>query len=221
MVKLGSLVSNLRNVFKKGKGSKPEDGSDSSVKPAEGGSKGFVIPASINNFSFQKINLRTVNQVLSIILVSLFILLGYVISQEQPEVSSLTASVSKIKLMEVDVKPANAFGDIAIYLDQITKRDVFSIFKEEKEPVKVVEPVKVEPPPPPSPKVPIEEKARGLKLIGISWGENPKAIIRDESSQDMYFVREKEVIQGTELKIEKILKNEVVITSDGDEMSML
>ena len=66
----------------------------------------------------------------------------------------------------------------------------------------------------------IAEKAKNLKLSGISWGKNPKAIVQDTSSQEMYFVKEGETIKGTEIIVKKIMKEEVVITSDGDEMSM-
>ena len=106
-------------------------------------------------------------------------------------------------------------------MDQIKKRDIFSAFVEKVEvPVEVVEPVK-EPELPPPPVVSIEQKAKDIKLIGISWGKNPKAMIRNTSTQDVQFVTIGEKIDGTDLEIKEIFKSEVILISEDQEMSLM
>ena len=102
-------------------------------------------------------------------------------------------------------------------IDQIKTRDIFSAFKEKVEPpvTKPVEPKK------PPPKITIESKAKNLELIGISWGDNPKAMIKDTNTQNVQFVGVGEKIDGTDLEVTEILKSEVFLSSEGQEMSLM
>ena len=169
----------------------------------------------------QKINLKTINQALVVVLVGLVILMLYVSLREKPEISSVVAAISSIKLPDVESKVAVVFKELPHYLDQIKTRDIFSVFREKKEvPVKIVEPVKAQEPPPP-PVVPIEQKAKNIKLIGISWGDNPKAMIKNTSTQDVQFGSIGEKIDGTDLEIIEIFKDEVILSSEGQKMSLM
>jgi len=122
--------------------------------------------------------------------------------------------------LDVVTKPITPFREIGYYLDQIKKRNIFTAYQEPKQappPAVKEEP----PPPPPEPKVPIEQKAKNLKLIGISWGDNPKAMIRDTGTQEVLFLSEGEKVQDTDLTIKQVTKDEVILTSEGQEMSLL
>ncbi len=215
--KTGGAFSEMFGLFKKSKpkGDKPE-GSAKSVPEIKKTAIGK--PAA---FSAQKIKLKTVNQALIAVLVGLVVLMFYITLREKPEISSVVAAISSIKLPEVETKIVVVFKDLPYYLAQIKKRDIFSIFKEKKEVfIKIAEPIK-EPEPPPTPVVPIETKAKNIKLIGISWGKNPKAMIRNTSTQSVQFVSIGEKIDGTDIKIIEIFKNEVVLGSEGQEMSLM
>lgn len=201
---------------------KPKEESDKSAgdpkSPPEVGKSAVVKPTVLKA---QKINLKIINQILVMVLFGLVILLFFVVLKEKPEVSSVVAAISKIKLPEVEPKQVVAFEKLSHYLGQIKKRDIFSVYVDKsKIPVKIAEPVKVVEPPP-IPIVPIEQKAKSIKLIGISWGARPKAMIRNTNNQSVQFVTVGEKIDDTDLEVKKILKNEVILISEGQEMSLM
>jgi len=211
--RIAGSLRDMRDLITKpvAKGSKPEAGIR---KPA--------VSAPVM-FSAQKIDLRLVNHVLIYVLIGLVVMTVYVIFRRRPDISSVTAAVSKIKFSEGEFKEIAAFQEISFYLDQIKKRDIFSIFQEKKAVVQPVEPPKpAEPPePPPPPKVTIQEKSRNLTIMGISWGERPKAIIKNEGSGEIYFLNQGERIEGTDIDVKEILRDSVILSSDGDEMTLL
>ena len=199
-----------------------------SDKPKEGGQKAKAAPGAQNSsgsvfevINVQKINLKTINQILIALLVTLVFLMIYVAFRPGPDIASVMSVVSRIQFPVMESKTITPFEEIAYYLNQIRRRDVFSVYREKVEVIEVSETVEEPSPPVPEPKVPIEEKARNIKLIGISWGGNPKAIIRDLSTQTMYFVSEGETIEGTDLTVKEVFKEQVIITSEGDEMTLL
>lgn len=214
--KSGGLFSGMFRLFKKPKAKDDKSVGDPKSAP-EVGKSTVVKPAVLK---VQKINLKIINQILVMVLIGLVVLFLFVVLRERPEVSSVVAAISKIKLPEVESKPVVAFEKLSHYLDQIKKRDIFSIFQEKKAPVKVAEVVKVLEPPP-VPVVPIEQKAKNIKLIGISWGENPKAMIRNINTQNVQFVTVGGKIDDTDLEVIEILKNEVILSSEGQEMSLM
>ena len=57
--------------------------------------------------------------------------------------------------------------------------------------------------------------------MGVSWGIDRKVIIKNESTQEIYFLQEGQRIKGTDISVKKILKGEVVIASEDEEMKML
>ena len=176
-----------------------------------------VLPAA---FIARKLDLKSINQTLAFILVGLIALIGYFAFGERQDISSVTAAVSKIKFPDLEDKEITPFQEPAFYLDQIKKRDIFNEFKVPKPPPPIVEPKKPLPPPPP-PKVTIQEKAKDLKIMGISWGNDPKVIIKNESTQEVHFMEEGQKIKGTDIHVKKILKDEILISSEDEEMKML
>lgn len=168
-------------------------------------------------FSAQKLNLKSANQILVLILAGLVALTGYVAFGEKPNVASIATAISERKVQDIEGKTIEPFKKLSFYLKQIKKRNIFNEFEEPKPPPPVIKPVE----PPPPPKVTIEEKAKDLKLMGISWGSNPKVIIKDMKTQEVYFLKKGETIEGTEIIVEKILRGEVVISSDDEKMNML
>jgi hypothetical protein len=192
---------------------------------------GIVTPAALRKsplsqvleaFSLQKLDLKFINQILIVVLIGLVMVTCYVMFRKRPDATAVKAAVSKINFSEMEPAPTAAFQNVAYYLEQAETRDIFNVFFEEPEPVVVVPVEPEEPPePPPPPKVPIEEKARNLKLIGISWGNDPKAIIQDQKTQEVHFVAEGELIQGTEVSVKEIKKDKVILFSEEDTMSLL
>lgn len=62
----------------------------------------------------------------------------------------------------------------------------------------------------------ISEKSEGLKLVGISWKDDPDVMIEDTKSKRVYFLKKGETING--IKIEAIFKDKVVLNYEGEEL---
>ena len=208
--KYKKILADIRGLF-----NKPQI--KGSLKPAPNVKKATDLFSAI--FSAQKLDLRSINQMLAIVLAGLAALTAYVIFRQPPNISAVTAAISKIKFQDLKADTIAPFDQLTSYLEQITKRDIFDEYVEYVPPPAV----KVEPPslPPPPPKITIQEKAKNLKLMGVSWGNSPKVIIKNESTQEVYFLEAGQKIEGTEITVKKISQEDVVISSDGDEMKML
>lgn len=61
----------------------------------------------------------------------------------------------------------------------------------------------------------ITEVLQGLKLVGISWGPEPLAMIEDVATNRTYFLRKDQEVRG--VKIQEIGKEKVTVTFEGEE----
>ena len=213
------ILGGLRGILSRvtGRGRKP------SGAAAPAAQKKSPLTKLFEAFSFQKLDLKFINRILVAVLAGLVILTFYVIFRKRPDVTSVKAAVSKINFLDIEPVKSAAFQNVTYYVEQAETRDIFNTFVEKREEPAVVVPVEPEksPEPPSPPKVPIEEKAKDLKLIGISWGNDPKAIIKDQKTQEVHFVAEGELIEGTEVSVKEIKKDEVILFSEEDTMSLL
>ena len=204
------LLADIRGLFTK--------------QPAKGGTKqapGTKKPAALSAIlNIQKLDLKSVNQALGVILAGLVALTAYVLVHRPPDISKVTASVSKINFEDLGSRTIAAFKELTYYLDEVKKRDIFNEYVEYVPPPPVVK-AEPPPPPPPPPKVTIQEKAKNLKLMGISWGDNPKVIIKDVGTNEVLFLKKGQKIKGTEITVKEIGPKDVIIASEGDEMKLL
>jgi len=214
----GRFFRELRGLFTKSSGKEKQPAGV--ITPVAG--RKPALARVLEALSLQRLDLKTVNRALMAVLAGLVVLTFYVIFRDRPDVASLKAAVQKINFGDAAPEQAAPFQDEVYYVEQAKKRDIFNIFVEKKEPVAVVEeaPPPSPPPPPEPPKVPIEDKAKGLKLIGISWGASPKAMIKNEKTQEVLFVAQGDVVQDTEVTVQEITKDEVILASGEDTMSL-
>jgi len=209
-------VRGWREMFASSKGRKDKD-----VTSKEGIGTKKISPALVEGFRFRGMNLKSINRILLLILISLMGANVYVALQQQPDPSAVIKMIAKIKFQEFVGAPIESFQDMSFYIDEVKKRDIFNKFQEKKEPVKVVKVVEPPPPPPPPPpKITIEQRTKDIKLMGISWGDEPKVIIKNAQSQEVLFLIEGDFIKGTELKIKDIGKTEVIISYEEEEMKL-
>jgi hypothetical protein len=209
--KIAGVIEGVRGLFSKPlirAGAKPG---------VEAKTASALLPGALSG---HKLDLKSINQILGLVLAGLIALTVYFAFGKRPNISSVTSAVSKIKFQDLGDETTATFQELAFYLDQIKKRDIFNEFEVPKPPPPVVKP-KAPPPPPPPPKVMIQDKAKHLKLMGISWGSKPTAIIKDQSTQEVHFLGEGQKVQGTEINVKKILKEEVMISFEDQEMKML
>ena len=207
-----SRVKGLVGVLAKPFGAKASSG---------GTSQSSALMTAVLNI--HKLDLKTVNQILGLVLVGLIALASYYGFSEHPTIEALTAAVSRIQYDPPEETVIVPFEELSVYQEEFAKRNIFKEYEEYKPPPPpppVVEEV-APPPPPPPPKVTIQEKAKNLKLMGVSWGSAPKAMIQNQSSGEVLFLEQGQPIKGTEIKIKSIDVQGVIIESDGDEMKML
>ena len=63
--------------------------------------------------------------------------------------------------------------------------------------------------------------SKDLKLVGISWGQSPKAMIRSKKEQNTYFLRQEQIIGITGIEVKTIFKDKVIISYQGEEKELL
>ncbi|MGE5197080.1 MAG: hypothetical protein ACM3IL_01070 [Deltaproteobacteria bacterium] len=92
------------------------------------------------------------------------------------------------------------------YIDKITQRNIFKMGAKKS----------LEENAPPSSK--ILELAQSLKLVGISWSNDPDAMIEDTKATRTFFVKKGQAIG--ELKVKDITKDKVILTYAGEDIEL-
>lgn len=64
------------------------------------------------------------------------------------------------------------------------------------------------------------EAVSNLKLVGISWSNDPDVMIEDTKVQRTYFLKKGQIIDSVNLKLEAVFKDKVVLSSDSEEVEL-
>ena len=77
-----------------------------------------------------------------------------------------------------------------------------------------------EPPqaPKPTPLEILREKAKTLKLVGVSWGETPLAMIEDTAKRETSFLKAGQFIN--EIRVKAILKDRAILSYEDAEYDL-
>ncbi len=164
-------------------------------------------------------NLRLLNRVLVGVLILMVIGIAFGLNNTrtiptdlkvQPEILGTSPGKQGVG----DLKLAS-IGPLPDYLNEVAKRNIFApmpvpALKPQKRELKLTTPVR---PPPPNPLQILQEKVKVLKLVGISWGEEPVAMIEDKTSQQTSFLKVGDSING--VKVRAILRDRAIL-SHGD-----
>ncbi|MBI5415202.1 MAG: hypothetical protein HZA29_00130 [Candidatus Omnitrophica bacterium] len=163
------------------------------------------------------VDLGVVNRVSTLILVALVACGVMLFTNQDPSIHKLMETISRIKFEKFQARAAEGFQPMDYYVSRVRTRDIFSLPEEvEKQVVEQPEPLPAAPPPKPQ----LKELAKGLKIVGIAWGDTPKAMIQDVAAQEVYFLREGELVGKTEIQVKQILRDKVVVAYDGEEMDL-
>lgn len=170
------------------------------------------------SLQWQSINLDAVNQFLIVLLIGLLAAVVHYAVNRRPDMEAMIETIFNISFKKIEGVPPETFPAVAFYLEQVQTRDIFNPAPEIKEEV-IAAPPPPSPPPPPEPQLP--KKAKGLKVVGIAWGESPKVMIKDEATQEVYFVQKGDTIGKTGIEVRTILKDKVVVGYQDEEMDLL
>jgi len=63
------------------------------------------------------------------------------------------------------------------------------------------------------------EATQNLKLVGISWSDDPDVMIEDTKTQRTFFLKMGQMIDNT-IKIEAVFKDRVILTCEGEQITL-
>jgi hypothetical protein len=95
---------------------------------------------------------------------------------------------------------------VAYYLDKVAVRDIFKLGP--KNPLAAKG----------GPSEKALEATKNLKLVGISWSDNPDAMIEDSKTMRTFFVKRGDVVG--DIKVEAIFKDKVVLNFAGEDVDL-
>ncbi|MFQ5680779.1 MAG: hypothetical protein ACE5GG_01805 [Candidatus Omnitrophota bacterium] len=158
---------------------------------------------------------ETINSMLAGLLV---VSLSFVVYQGvfgRPNIAAVTQAISKIKYRPPRRPAIETFKPVDFYLEEQRKRDIFKPSPRPEDKVVVTRHKEVKP------AVRLEDLARDLKLVGISWGASPKVMIKDNVQGVTYFLRQGEMVGTSGIKVKTIFKDKVVLSYEEQEMELL
>ena len=159
-------------------------------------------------FSLERLDVKVANRILAVLvaLLSLYFLCNLVISlfslSKTPRLE-LNTSVAKIETGFPEVSGLKKAA--AYYLDKVRERDIFTMGLK-----KVVVDT--------TPTSKSLELAGTLKLVGISWSNDPDAMIEDTKGLKTFFVKRGEMVG--EAKVQAIFKDKVVFSLGNEEFEL-
>lgn len=172
---------------------------------------------SIKTFLLTGVDLAIINRGLAIMIAALAVLMVHYLVNNRSTMAGLMGSIARVKFDAASPQAVETFQPLDYYLNQVRSRDVFNLVVAKAERPVVVE----QPPPPPSlPKPRLNDMARGLKIVGIASGATPKAMVKDDLTKEVYFLKEGDVIGNTGIAIKSILKDKVIIILGEEEMEL-
>jgi len=162
-----------------------------------------IFPKAVLGKFFKNTGQKSDIKLINVFLVLCILILGFYF------VNFCSASLENMKNIEFkileDMTEPSAARDglgsktVSFYTEKISERDIFRMGLKPKEPVFVEEP---------SSKA--AEATASLKLVGISWSDQPDAIIEDTKLNYTFFVKKGSKIG--DVKIEDIFKDRVVLS---------
>lgn len=157
-------------------------------------------------------DVKAVNDILAFII---FILAAYFISnffisairlKKIPDYLKLEAQNDKTE--SADAYETSGLGKAAsYYLEKVRQRDIFKMGPKATPEDSVK-----------APSSKIVEATQHLKLVGISWSNDPDAMIEDTKAMRTFFIKRGQMMG--EIKVQAIFKDKVVLSYGGEEIEL-
>jgi hypothetical protein len=145
-----------------------------------------------------QLNIRIINAVLAVIILILGVYImniffGSLSKTNNPEFKPPSSANQTDDIIKINSR----LKDVSYYVTRIKDRDIFRMGpKIEDTPAEVIS-------------AKAAEATKNFKLVGISWSDNPDAIIEDTKNGQTFFVKKGQVID--EMVVESIAKEKVVL----------
>lgn len=111
-------------------------------------------------------------------------------------------------LQSLSVPDESLLKNISYYLEKVRQRDIFKIGSKPVSKERDKDEIQVK----------IAELTQDLKLVGISWSDDPDAMIEDAKNKKTYFIKRGQDVG--ELKVQAIFKDKVVLSYQGVEVEI-
>lgn len=182
----------------------------------------FSPGAWIGRFSFFKSRLKLFSgdgpaHLFDIKMINNFLFLG-MLSLAVYFVLSFSFSMRNLKKMpNLELSPSQAIGEtnvpdlaglkrgVSYYAEKVMKRDWFKMGQRNVAPTK-------------GPSDRALEAVKHLKLVGISWSDNPDVMIEDAKALRTFFVKRGQMIG--DVKVEAIFKDRVILSVAGEDIEL-
>ena len=157
----------------------------------------------------RELHFTLINRGLMVLLIFLVAAIAFNMNRVQPSLKALFSQVVASRPLAGEEQALASLRPLADYVREVEKRDLFH-------PVPPPKPKGPEPkaalvkPPGPTPLEILREKATALKLVGISWGETPIAMIEDTIKRETSFFKAGQFIN--EIQVKAILKDRAVLS---------
>ncbi len=157
----------------------------------------------------RELHFNLINRGLMVLLIFLVAAIAFNMNRVQPSLKALFSQVVASRPLAGEEQALASLRPLADYVREVEKRDLFH-------PVPPPKPKGPEPkaalvkPPGPTPLEILREKATALKLVGISWGETPIAMIEDTIKRETSFFKAGQFIN--EIQVKAILKDRAVLS---------
>ncbi|MBI4355433.1 MAG: hypothetical protein HY597_03140 [Candidatus Omnitrophica bacterium] len=150
-------------------------------------------------------NLRLANRLLVLLLAGLGVYLVMAVLVMTPKPKQWTATTSQGGVIAAAPGSA-ALKPLAYYVGLIQSRNPFTGGAEAVAPQMVTESIRQK----------LEKMVASLKVVGISPGAKPEALLEDDEAQRTYFVKVGDDIHG--VKVKQITTEGVTVTYEGEEL---
>jgi hypothetical protein len=158
------------------------------------------------------IDLPRVNQLLTVILIGIGLACVLAPLAMQPRISQVVARAEQRIVPFTLPGPLDGLKATDLYLQVIRDQDPFRIGRREPPPT----PVEEAPPVPPGPSA--QELVKGFKLVGISWGREPVAMIEDASTSQTHVLKPGDTVGPATVK--EILQDRVILRINEEDVEL-
>ena len=171
------------------------------------------LKGKFNITSLSQLDVKLVNNILffCVFLLTIYFISNLLVSiinfKKMPDLKfTIQASVNSANLQENQVLKKAA----AYYLEKVRARDIFKIgAKKDSSAGK---------PNNNAPSAKTIEATQDFKLVGISWSNDPDAMIEDTKAMRTFFVKRGQMIRN--VKVQAIFKEKVVLSYEGEEVEL-
>jgi len=203
----------LLNLIEKGDGAKPERLREKKSFPSSAAILTKLSPfTKLAGDAVKKIkinlNLELANKILTVLCVLLVVYSIFDFIFNSKDVEKFYNKAAALKFIKQEEKDIVTLRPFLYYLTLVQRRNIFS-------PVELVNAVDQSK----ERKKALQDLIADLKMVGISWGEEPQAMIESKKTNQTYFLKKGETING--LKIEEILTNKVILSYEGEKGELI